>query len=1211
MTTTPCTFLPGWGSGQSFGSASWSGTTYDPNLVFLPIFPPFDVFCFGPCGNFAVIDVFPEVTLTPSTQITYDGAEDLLKFWSPEGAVESSLTVQTGIPDTFTAEFKICFHDIPANFSDPDKYIKVGAGSHQGYLAGLAFSAIGVAFFPNPDDVHAPAEIPGSDRWGIVLGETYIVRVAVAYNATFIYLTRYADYVLYGHTLRCVLPNYPASSADPPYIVDRAWFRIKGVGSIANTVDLGKLCVSSQSLVENYPPIADPGVDQAARFCSIVQLDGSKSTDYEGHGLQYSWRLIDTPIGSNFAFEGLDGQTFPLTPVATGYTDRWYVLDEEVQVRTGDVLLVAGTPYSVIDKEYDPARASWFIRVTLEAMPDSLALQAYKILYQNGISGAGTQKPTFYPDTTGFYKFDLTVWDGALYSRPAEHVVNVLASVTPRGLTPDLSFLWSYLSDFWKLMDDRERYASFWSSLAQFAASQLLNLWQYEYSKSLRDIQRTFQRKWLSYPILYTPMRTVSALRILFEPYDSLVFNQAADLNDKVIVFSLPDEATVAVRLAALTGKAYLTPVDVAAQIQRQLPSGFTVSVIPRPQLTPADPAISFVRVAAVYPFSVTGSNAAEFPAAEVRGTINGTGGILSSDGMSYQTAPDILVGGLGLVENDFLELGGTLYRIARVVNTTVLRQVEGHPAPVPVRTSIIYLKDKVTDAHTSWSIPSYFTYAEADFYRQLASNGDDAVIEVTDPSSRSLYRKVPVIGAATGDPTALAVDLSPLAVQLQATGYSLVLSSVYRRSYLPISPLVSDIPYLQEVLVGAPDEEVLRRNLDYFLDTYRNTSCIHFAANVWVTPDASGNLATDYYPPNALWAEMTYIDNRPNIENNFGLPVNFTIADCGQLNNVDYLSAVQGLWHSYFNGPRVAVLKAGVQILMGLPFAEADGVILEIRNDFMASTARMLIQDSTATQIVRQYSYPASLPLYTNPATGQPYAVGDTVIQFSPLVRGIEVVDYVSDPKWITIYASEGAASVLQQFFRFLLRVDSRAFTLSAMMFARDFMLKVKPTYTYPIFSVLYDMPETSIDVTDTTEFTASLRIFDTPCGGMNIAAMWDQPVDGWDDSAQKPPPSHRLPMGETIMNAYDVNCEHRHHNAPDSLTGWGMDSVAPVEWLFGILRYMISGPMPVQYDSIFSYDTPVYDDGVSPRVYVPWTYDQDPFPTPVGHWSCDHSML
>jgi hypothetical protein len=324
---------------------------------------------------------------------------------------------------------------------------------------------------------------------------------------------------------------------------------------------------------------------------------------------------------------------------------------------------------------------------------------------------------------------------------------------------------------------------------------------------------------------------------------------------------------------------------------------------------------------------------------------------------------------------------------------------------------------------------------------------------------------------------------------------------------------------------------------MDFYIEKFRGQNSIRFDTRVWATQQANGAFTADIYTPPTLWAEVTYLDNRPTIEANFGIPVNFALDDLAQLpKTVDYLSAVQGLWYAYFQGPRVGLLRAGAQILLGLPFAEAAGKIVELRTDFSPNTGRMLIQDLAATGTVRSYRFPVGLKIDTNPATGKPYALGDTVEQFAPLVAGVELVDYVSDQTWLSTYAAEGEASALQRFFRFLVRVDYGAFHLAACMFARDFILKVKPSYTYPIFAVLFKADDTSIDITDSVEVIAHFSVFDTPCTA-NVACMWDQPEDGHQSCPLATDPR---PQRSLWKNYYDCG-----YGAIMGTVDWGHDRI------------------------------------------------------------------
>lgn len=119
----------------------------------------------------------------------------------------------------------------------------------------------------------------------------------------------------------------------------------------------------------------------------------------------------------------------------------------------------------------------------------------------------------FAPDITGTYKIQLIVNDGSLDSEPTEGVVDVRVILVPnhQGYVPDASFIWNYLSDFWTQVPDRKRFETFWSAAIQVTAGEMLKLYQYQYNKSIRDIQETVQKKWISFsPSLAIDRTTVS-----------------------------------------------------------------------------------------------------------------------------------------------------------------------------------------------------------------------------------------------------------------------------------------------------------------------------------------------------------------------------------------------------------------------------------------------------------------------------------------------------------------------------------------------------------------------------------------------------------------------------------------------------------------------------------------------------------------------------
>lgn len=1094
-----------------------------PPTDVIPAYPPFDTFWLGPCENLSSLILYSVVTAEPGAQWIYGIPEDAIHMWSGVSTgVDSEVFIQidTNITNEFTVEWQIKFDSLPPDFTSvTSKHIYAGAGSAQGYICGLMFSRAGVAFVPCPGTTSVTA-IPGS--LGLVEeGETYVIRMVAASTGTYIYVTPYATWLESGHVLCYVMDSVVTAERCPSIGFDLAWLSVQGVFADSDPSDiwLKDFALSSQLLFADFPPTAVAGRDQAAQFCSIVQLDGSESSDVNGRLLQYAWRLLDAPVGSGFVLDGLIGASYPL-PVPVGYTNKWYCADLEhvpsAQISPGDVLLVDGIPYDIELVDLDGLHG-WYVQITSVAIPDSLSSRAFKVLAQFGLSDATVGKPTFYPDIPGFYKFDLKVFSTA-WSLPSVTVVNVLASAIARGCTPDMKFIWEYLSDFWKLVDDKQRYEVVWSGLAQFASSELLNLWQYEYSKSLRDVQRTFQRRWRSYDLRYLPIRADSSFRLLYSPYDSSVFvvGPLSGLVGESVIVSLPDSTRISVTFyTPVGGGTTLLPSEAVAQLTKLLPSTFTASLVS------VDSTHAFIRVIATHAFSVASSSASIFGAMDTVGTISGSQGHAIRDGYAFQVDGGVSLSGLGIVENDFLEVGGEMYRIVQVQSSGT--------GPTG---NVVTLKDKMPERVVdSWSVPSYVTQAYADFYNQLVSDGDLAVVEIRDIYGRSGYRRVRVFGASSSKPEVLGIDPEDLDLYIFAGSavYTLSFISVFRRTYTPISPLIVDIPHLQETLTAAPEANMLRRNLDYFLDTFRGQRCIRFDTRIWVHEEG-GVLVDDIYPPVALWAEVTHLDNRPAIEGNFGIPAGFTLENLSQLSaEVDYLSAVRGLWYSQLNGPRLSILRVGAQILLGLPFAEEDGTIEEIRTDYSPNTARMLIRDTMATQVVRSYVYKKGLELEINPSTGVAYAVGDSITQFSPLVKGVELIDYVSDKKWADAYIDQGSLSQLHKFFRFLVRVDYGAFSLAAIAFVRDFILKVKPTYTYPIFSVLFPA-EDSIDISDDVEFTVAYGFFDS------------------------------ITLSE--------------------------------EWL-ARLRITRSGPFMPKHDSIFAWDLPVYDIA-DPGTPIVWHYDR-----------------
>jgi len=1192
MPVAGCQTLTGWGSG-AYGFAPWGGGGggFAPGGP-LPSALPFDVYCV--CDNaMQFLDSYAGVTYSPpgAPYFAVDIVPSDLVLTSNDLTDTFLYLNPLPIGSDYTLEFVVKFNAIPINFATPGaSQIFVGVKDPSGNAAGLFFSQIGVAYAGTNQSI--PQVIPGSSTWAPVPGNYYVCRIAVnsVVGAVFVYFTEFTQAVNTGQVLQAILPVIPSSST-PLVVPGGTSIHVIGTPVDPSQMNIDSICLASSFIVPSLPPVADAGPDQAIRTCRILQLDGTASFDPQSLPLSYFWKLIDAPLGSQYLFEGTDGITIPLL-VPTGFTDVFYSsvfggLDP-IPATPGDMLVVGGKVYEILS--INPLGFPGpYAQVTTSTIPDNLVNVSFKVLTQNGMNLPFSAKPTFYPDVPGFYKFQLIVSNGQLFSSPSITAVNVLQSVLPRGCTPDLKFIWDYLSDFWRLVEDRERIETVWSVFNQTAATELVTLWQTEYSKSLRDIQRQFNRRWLHYDLLLRePFVELARIRTVWSGVTSTdLANAGVNVAGQTLVLSIPFfDAPVSVTLA---GPNPVTPAAIAKQLNtllKAIDKRFNCTVVvgePGP-LLPVPPTTSRIVVYAPFAFTVVAGTSAPFTLGDTSVPLTGTGGAATST-KTYKTA--ISLAGLDIRENDFLVIENFpnenyCVRIAGVVDDPLDN----------LRYQRINLKDPIPlTAGMDWSIPMKVTSSQLDFYHGLTARGDFGIIEVFDQAVQgTAYVAVNHKGVLADEPNSIALKVDPL-LQTYFGRYpdrfEIYFWGVYRRHYMPIEELIVDIPFLQRVIKKSPENEVLRRNVDFFLETYRGKTCIRFVEGVFI----GGNRIPVKLVPR-LWAEYTYLDNRPTIESNFGIAVDFTLDDLSKLpSNFDYLSAVQGLWYAYLNGPTVFNMRAGSQILLGLPFAEEDSIIYDIKVDFSPNKGRILLQDKTNPELIRSYSFPKALPLEVNPATGKVYAVGDTVKQFAPLVTGVGVIDYIKDPTWFQGMMGQGLMYEVEKFHRFMVRVQSAAFNLPSLLFTKNFILRIKPAYTYPIFLVELDLKDTDVDVSDELSYKGFLSLFelswseflyDPLAAKVGSATMVDQP-DPSPGVMVAPGGPVTAPAGLLsghIVNALDTGSDptQPYPTYPTFYVDatWGMDRqfIRPETLSYGVVSMVYAGGPMVFDNAIFVFD-------------------------------------
>lgn len=1164
------TYGGGFGGGP-WGGAPWGGSTYVAETT-----ENFDIFCFQDDSMYNILSD-PLVSIVGSgTQFIPNPSTLDLEIYSGGAflADDARLIVTTSVPQSFTVEWYVNFVNLPNDFTDlVNKHVYLSATDAAGALVGFFISKIGIAYtgsvsFSGTGDIQLDTSfqvIPGSAAY-VSEGDFWVIRAAADYNlgVVYFYVTLKSDLLYTGHQLRAILPVIPYTAAANP-ATDRSLVSIHGTSLQQVNISLDRFCLGSALIIPNLAPVANAGADQAARVCSIVQLDGSQSFDPEGASLGYQWRLTDTPLGSTFGISEDDGRTYPLAP-PTGYTDKFHstqlgVVDaiDPVTVGTGgDVLMLDGTAYTLAGKGIDGN--GFYVEIAAAILADGMTTKSFKVLRQRGISGATTVHPTFYPDVPGFYSFDLVVSDGDLYSSPSSVIVNILESPLPRGCTPDLSFIFEYLSDFWQLVEGKERIPVFWGAMAQVAATELFTLWQIEYSKSLRDIQRTFVRRWLHYDLLLAePLPELTTHRFVFGGVTSSFFAAGgiAGVYGTVVEISsgiLAESVSITIKAADP-----VTPEALAGYLEERLQaladSRFSTHVIEN-RVT-GDKA---VRIDAPFPFEIGANTSLTLFAigAEDRAPFGSSGAVTGT--RAYKTERSLE--GLDIQEDDFLALGGVAYRISRVVD---------NPGDTYPYQRLVVKEDLPVTSPSAWIATGWVQSELLDFYNGLVDYGDYIDFEVSEISSDkaplvATYETVETFVLGTNDTqvSRVAVDQWPISEVGTSGLYNVYITKVVRRHYLPIDDLVADIPLLQQYIVPDSNETALRRNLDFFIESVRGHNAIRFSVG---SGSELGDVWEGERPPDRLWAEYTYIDNKPIIEANFGLAVEFTADQLEDLpTTVDYLSAVRGLFYAFYNGPTISNLRIGSQILLGLPFAEEAGTIEEIRTDFSSLTGRLLVRDVANEQIVRSYAFPKDLSLETNPATGLAYTIGDTVEQFAPLVSGVTVIDWISDPRWFEGMLNQGVFFEIEKFHQFVVRVDEAAFDLSALLFVKNFILKIKPTYTFPRFIVRKSVEETEISTTDGIQYSGRIFLHDSPCAPLiGVSWLYDEPRSaggGW-------------------RNQYDGDEDPTTHPVfptPEVPVRWGFDKTytCPEDELLASICAYFAAPFTVPFDSVFVYDTP-----------------------------------
>lgn len=1250
------------------GGVVYSFTTM---LLDLPVGDPWD--CLDVDGtDMPFILLYEEVESSRGAPWAYvDGDNDLV-LTSDDGVL-TSLKIDLPITSKFTIQTSFKPSALPTDLSQLDKYLFfIGAYDQQDNAGGILISQTGIALVAS-FGIQAFI-LPGSQDLFEEGEEYHTLRIVVDgdQNVMHVYVTKTDDLPTTGHVLRYTSP----APVTPEAVPDSFQIQVIGQATKAITGKFDTLrCSCTQALIPNQRPIADPGADQTANIGSAVTHDGNESFDPEGEPLTYDWRLIDAPDGSRFKSEGTGGSTVDdgdadgFTTIFNGGTDAF---SEEAMplLQPGDHLIISGVLYEVAEDRwvFNGTTGKWDrdvggawdddeIVVVPDTIPDNLTAAAYAVLHsQTYFSSREAAAPSGIADIAGVYTVELVVNDGELDSLPAEALLNIADTSVVLGCIPDVGFIWDHIGDFWNLVEDREKIETVWGGFAQACAAQLLNAWQVDYNKSLLDIQRVFQRRWLDYStLLEEPSSEDATIRILRGPIftgdlaggvnvsgetlqlqldggdvDTITFSGVDPLNASQIAQqintalgythqmrpsqpvnitgvsagvcsadTLPGTGTLQYT-AVGTLLAWTAPDDVGPGAAVNVGAGgnFTLLSNNGMSLSVSTVAVSLsatdqvdsitvepetVRTLAIPVSEGTGRyvrmdysmllrvrpggsantdlgfSATDYEQNDLKGL---SGSAVATDkltafradflgsGVAYTEQPDLDFDSLGVTRQDVLVKDEIGYGVQK----TALHDVDPSPAQLLERRGLTLSAELPDVTDEAWLVPSVVVSAELDFSESLVQPKDLVWFEVQ-PSTGgppvAVYCEV--VGVYEGR-----VGFDPLPLLEKYAGvpsaWTTAFMGIKYTQSIPVDELVLEVPRLQEIIKNPPS--VLNQNIDYTVGELLGGQAIKFKDGLFSLADP---------PPDTLWAEVTYLDNNPTIEANFGRLVNLEVADLAtRTDDLDYLSAVRGLWWAYFGGPAIERVQTGVQILLGLPFAEAEGVVEDLDLNFSAVEGRLTMRDTADESIVRTYFFPNSVGLAVNELTGETIAIGDTVSQFAPLSDGVEVKDYINDPFWMSRYVNQGKRLEINKFFTFLVRADVDTFNLTNLVFAIDFVKKIRPHYTYPMFVMLKVLDPDQINVQDSMTMRVTLSLFDTFCYQEEGAYRYDDTDESgnWNHAYDATPPPPRFLFDTHRLCPDDFVWAHISFALAGGGAGWPFDTIWAYDDGGGTDILPLSGP-------------------------------------------------
>ena len=985
------------------------------------------------------------------------------------GVVTTVARVDEHIPtDSYTFEIELLLtDDTPKDCSDPSYRIFIGLNKQLGRGAGFLVTKRGLYLANSPADT-TPSHLAGTDKYlydeqGVP--QRVVIRAIVDNTSNRLSLYIGPTDAAYDPTNGATWWAHPALALQHNVAAKGDSDAVDGI-RVALSAPVGydavllvyAARVSTSQLVPIARPVAVISSEWQLAVSQATILSGQNSYDKYGAPLTYDWTIENAPSGSQTKLQGaVRSSATTVVGVATAadvvvtylpYTsagnDLSLVIEDpgavlspleisinanilRVRCATDGAGVVNTTASSLVQAFSSPLNGAYSERIAslfsaeladpLLAGSGVLVPGTYSF---SGGTGSSLPSPLFVPDVVGPYVISLRVDNGTVTSPKELVTLSVTVTDELHGEIPDSNYIFKYLPDFWNMVKGREHLSTAWSAINQIITSDMVQAWQNDYSKSIRDIGREFQRRWLSFDNKITAT----------DNYLAAVVSAAGAIDDVV--------ATTTVGTSGYTAKSAVVNTAYAKAPLHTGPVLYRATDYP--------------------PRVLTVSTA----------TASGATWIVSSSTSEFSTCHRVANG------SALREIGG-----ASVTDPAHNMRFETHVGDVvrsttskglPVKSTITGYSQDGSEATiatplgiTAWDKQAwevvrpvtthrltrmpYFVFSGGLLSSDL-SFGDLAVIAVTSPyTSNALLLPCTVLAFTD---TFLFVDLAPVLDAL--TQESQLTETPTNWRYNDLVPLAVSVSYflrtsrtaqvtdltrvptlgtttLSPEYISGRDYSVVDQRVS-LIDALRgDVSTQQGLADVvsanavgWYslptsftfeqltglgaktllietgpeagpheivgvsgsvlevkTPLQNASTATfrvpRYHaknvPPNNYWAELAFFDNWQTIQGNFGLMVGLPkqyLLD--EDINVDYLTVVRALCFAFMSGPTLDNLGLLADSFIGVPFVEHSGQVVRIVEPSSVAEGHVVVHDEYGRDTRYRYPYGATLALHPTTQT-------------------------------------------------------------------------------------------------------------------------------------------------------------------------------------------------------------------------------------------------